>query len=224
MAKNIIIAIDGESGSGKSTLATGIAQILGFKHIDTGAMYRAITWKVIRNNLPIESKEAIQNLLKEIEIHFEDKQGEQKIFINEDDVTKVIRSQEVTSQVSLLAKIPIVRTKMQELQRKEGGKTNSALEGRDIGTVVFPDADIKFFLKANVHTRAKRRYKEIKELNVSLEDVEKNIITRDKIDTTRETSPLKKAADAIEIDTSNYSIEATLEVALKYIREKLDIG
>jgi CMP/dCMP kinase len=215
-SKKIIIAIDGESGSGKSTLAKSLAQVLNFEHIDTGAMYRAVTYQLIIQGIKITDLVAVDKLLKTVLIVFDHK----RVFINNKEVTQEIRAQKTADLVSHVAKIPQVRKKMVELQREAGKKGNTVLEGRDIGTVVFPQADIKFFITADVNIRAERRLAELSEKECSLVEVKANLEKRDLIDSTRELSPLQKATDAIEIDSTQFTIEQTVEQALKQIRKK----
>lgn len=221
MPEKIIIAIDGASGSGKSTLAKGLAKSLHFVYIDTGAMYRAVTWQIMNNNIDINDLEGVKKILAEVTIIFqEEASGIKKIFTNGTEVTELIRTQKVTRKVSYVSKIPQVRKKMVQLQRQQGKQGNVILEGRDIGTVVFPEADIKFFIKASLEVRAQRRLQELREKNISLKQVKDTIKKRDYIDTTREESPLIKASDAIEIDSTNICIAETLKLALGYVRDR----
>ena len=220
MIKNITIAIDGPAGSGKSTAAKMIAEKFGFVYVDTGAMYRAITYIALRDGIA-EDKEKVINMVRRLSLGLKFENGLTRIFANGDEVTDKIRSQEVNSKVSDLSLIPEVRVELVKLQRKLGEYGNIVAEGRDTTTVVFPDADIKIYLTASVDERSKRRYKEFqaKHENISLEEVKHNIETRDQIDSSREISPLKKAEGAIVIDNSNTNIEDEMDFILTKIEE-----
>jgi CMP/dCMP kinase len=219
----IIIAIDGPAGSGKSTTARLAAKNLGLIYIDTGAMYRAVALKVIKSGCKIDDVEKITKIVKSIKINFERVEEEQRIFLNGDDVSEEIRTPEVTNASSPVSAIPAVREVMVELQRKLGKNGGVVMEGRDIGTVVFPEADFKFFLIASLGERAKRRFAEMqkKGMNVNLYDLEKEILARDVRDTSRDTSPLVKAKDAFEIDTTGLSIDEQVGKILSIVNEKL---
>ena len=212
MSKNIIIAIDGPAASGKSTAAKRLAKALGFLYLDTGAMYRAITYAVIKNNI-FNDLAKIFELVKSIELRLKYENGLTRVFINSDEVTDYIRTPEVSGKVSEISRIPEVREEMVRLQRKIAAQGNLVAEGRDITTVVFPSADVKIFMTASLDERAKRRYKEHLEQGdaITFEEVKENLIKRDKIDSSREVSPLKKADDAIELDTTNLSVDEELQ-------------
>ncbi len=212
MSKNIIIAIDGPAASGKSTAAKRLAKALGFLYLDTGAMYRAITYAVIKNNI-FNDLAKIFELVKNIELRLKYENGLTRVFINSDEVTDYIRTPEVSGKVSEISRIPEVREEMVRLQRKIAAQGNLVAEGRDITTVVFPSADVKIFMTASLDERAKRRYKEHLEQGdaITFEEVKENLIKRDKIDSSREVSPLKKADDAIELDTTNLSVDEELQ-------------
>jgi cytidylate kinase len=218
----MIIAIDGPAGSGKSTVTKLLAKKLGFLHIDTGAMYRALTLKTLETNTDIKKSRAVAALARKSKIDLrEDPRGPLKVYLDERDVSLEIRQPQITRHVSDIAKIPGVRKIMLQLQREVGSKHDCILEGRDIGTAVFPDADIKFFIDAQFNERVQRRYKDMKNLKISgvtLTDVAKDLNNRDTIDSTRKCAPLKKAADAVHIDTTHMSIEEVVAVMLKYIR------
>jgi cytidylate kinase len=217
----MIIAIDGPAGAGKSTVAKILAERLGFLYIDTGAMYRALTLRVLEENIDIKNTMRIILTAKNTNIDLKHTQDASfKIFLDGRDVTKGIRQPRITKYVSDIAKIKGVREVMLGLQRKLGSENNAVLDGRDIGTVVFPDAEKKFYIDADFKERVKRRYEELKGLgqDVSLNDVEADLRNRDTIDSTREFAPLKKADDAIYIDTTRMTIEEVVEKTLSYIR------
>jgi cytidylate kinase len=217
----MIIAIDGPAGAGKSTVAKILAQELGFLYIDTGAMYRALTLKVLEKNIDIKDSRSIIETAKNTNIDLNNAQDASlKIFLDGQDVTKGVRQPRITKYVSDIAKIKEVRETMLVLQRRLGRQNNAVLDGRDIGTVVFPDAEKKFYIDADFKERVKRRYQELKGLgqDVSLDDVEADLRKRDTIDSTREFAPLKKAEDAVYIDTTNMSIGEVVDKALSYIR------
>ncbi|MGP2570270.1 (d)CMP kinase [Ornithobacterium rhinotracheale] len=222
--QHIIIAIDGFSSTGKSTIAKQVAKRKNLIHVDTGAMYRAVTLYAIQNNL-IDEKGNVDddfaNHLSEISIEFKYNKAEQinETYLNGQNVENEIREMRVANVVSFIAAIPEVRAFLVEQQRDMGKKQSLVMDGRDIGTVVFPEADYKFFITARPEVRAKRRYDELiaKGKDVNLEEITKNVIERDHIDTTRAISPLKKAEDAIEIDNSDLNREETLEKVLSYL-------
>ena len=204
----MIIAIDGPAGSGKSTIAKLVALELGFEYLDTGAMYRMVTLRLVNKKISLEDIRSIEKELKNMKIDILNN----RFFLNNVDVTDEIRTPIVSENVSKVAKIKEIRYKMVELQREISKSKNTILDGRDIGTVVFPNAEIKIYLIADEVERAKRRYSELKNNSeISFEDVLKNIIERDRIDSTRVESPLKKAEDAIEIDTTGNTIEEVKE-------------
>jgi len=217
----MIIAIDGPAGAGKSTVARTIAQKLGFLYIDTGAMYRALTLKALERKIDEKDTAALIEMARSTSIDLINEQdGSLKIFLDGRDVTSPIRQPRITKLVSDIAKIKGVREIMLGWQRKLGLQRDSVLDGRDIGTVVFPDAGKKFYIDAEFSVRVRRRYKELKELNqgVTLEDIEKDLRNRDNIDSTREFAPLKKADDAIYMDTTELTIEEVVDKVLGYIQ------
>ena len=211
----MIIAIDGPAGSGKSTISKLVAKDLDLIYLDTGAMYRLVTLKALEMGIldgNLEDLDKINELLDNLEIDIR----EDGFFLDGVDVSEEIRKPIVSENVSKIAAIKEVRIKMFDLQRKFSKAKNVILDGRDIGTVVFPNADLKVFLVADARERANRRYKELTEKgeNVSLEEIYQNILMRDKIDSTREEAPLKKAEDAIEVDTTSKSIDEVKEEIL----------
>ena len=213
----MIIAFDGPAGSGKSTIAKIISEKLGITYLDTGAMYRAVTLYFLENNVDFNDENQVKINLEKIELEFIN----DKLYLNNKDVSVQIREKNVNDNVSFVSAIRIVREKMVDLQRKMSGKKSVVLDGRDIGTVVFPNADYKFYVTASVDVRARRRYEEELEKgisNLSFDEVKKSMENRDYIDSNREVTPLRKADDAIEIDTSDMSIDEVLEKILSYIK------
>lgn len=216
----MIVAIDGPAGAGKSTIARIIAQKLGFLYIDTGAMYRALTLKVIEENIDIRDTQRIADTATKSTIDLiNNPDGSLKVLLDGRDVSKEIRKPQITKIVSDIAKIKKVRDIMLLLQRNFGKRGNCVLDGRDIGTVVFPDAEKKFYLDAHFKERVKRRHKELNGLgqNVSASDVESDLSNRDTIDSTREIAPLRKADDAVYVDTTDLSIEEVANKLLSYL-------
>ena len=210
--KNLVIAVDGPAGAGKSIIAKLIADKLNINYIDTGAMYRAITYKCLQNNIDINNEEKVINMAKDCEIDFKDN----NIYLNGDILKDEIRTMEVSKNVSNVAKIKEVRYLMVDIQRRIGKVSSVILDGRDIGSYVFPNANYKFFLVATPEERGKRRYKELidKGYDVNLEEIIDDIIKRDEIDSNREFAPLVKADDAIEIDTTGKSIDEVAQSVL----------
>ncbi len=215
----INIAIDGPSAAGKSTIAKLLAKQLGYVHIDTGAMYRCCAYQSLRNHIELTDLQGLEDMLNHMEISF-DKDG--NVFINDEDVSKSIRTNEISMRTSSIAKILLVREKMVAKQREMAKAKGFILDGRDIGTVVLPDAEVKIFMVASVEARAKRRYEEYKQqgVDISYESIASDIEQRDYQDMNRETSPLKKASDAIEIDTSLLNIEQVVNKVLSIIQKK----
>lgn len=214
-SRKLVIAIDGPAGAGKSTIAKMVAEKLGYAYIDTGAMYRAVTLKLLRQNLPFHPDLA-GSVAEHICVRFQPDAGINKVFLDEEDVTEAIRSHDVTALVSQVSAVESVRSAMVELQRKMGKQGGAVLDGRDIGTVVFPHADVKIFLTANVDERVRRRYNELlaKNQQVDKETLRSEIITRDKYDSEREISPLRCAKDAIYLDTSNIDKDGVVKKIL----------
>ncbi|MDJ0555079.1 MAG: bifunctional pantoate--beta-alanine ligase/(d)CMP kinase [Microcoleaceae cyanobacterium MO_207.B10] len=214
-----IIAIDGPAGAGKSTVTKQVAAKLGLLYLDTGAMYRAVTWMVLQSGIPVEDESQVAELVSQCQINFQSPDNA-NILINDQDVTEAIRSLEVTDYVSAIAAQATVRYFMVEQQQKFGIEGGIVAEGRDIGTHVFPNAELKIFLTASVTERSRRRLKELQQkgqTNISLEKIEKDIISRDQKDSNRDLSPLRKADDAIEISTDYLSIaEVTQKIVDLY--------
>lgn len=213
----MIIAIDGPAGSGKSTIAKLIAEDLGLVYLDTGAMYRLVTLKALNDGI-LGNLDKIIKILDDLRIDIK-KNG---FYLDDTNVSEEIRKPVVSENVSDIAAIREVREKMVDLQRKFSESKNVILDGRDIGTVVFPNADVKIFLIADAKERANRRYRELvaKGENVKIEEIYENILKRDKIDSTRKESPLKKADDAIEVDTTSKNIEEVKNEILYIIKQK----
>lgn len=216
------MAIDGPAGSGKGTVAELVSRKLGFMNIDTGATFRCVTLAMLENNIKLEDDEKIAKLFKEIDIHFEEENEDKKVFLNNIDVTKKIRMKQVNDFVSPVATLKIVRENLLYLQRKMAEGKNVVMEGRDIGTVVFPNADVKIYLVASAEVRAKRRVKQLKTKGIecSYEEALENVRTRDKIDSTRELAPLKMPEDATYIDSSNKTIEEVVNEVLELVNQK----
>ena len=216
--KNLIVAIDGPAGSGKSTISKLIAEKLGLLYIDTGAMYRALTLKAMRKSVRLEDEKVLADLARTTKIELEESNG-LRVLLDGEDVSIPIRTPEVTANVKYIARTPDVRREMVKLQRALGAKSGGVLEGRDIGTVVFPDADFKFYLDASPEVRAKRRYKDMAELGAKqpVEKIKKDIVERETSDINRPVGALKKASDAIYIDTTDLSIEEVIGKVESYI-------
>ncbi len=230
MNKKLIIAIDGHSSCGKSTLAKDISKHFNYRYIDTGAMYRAVTFYVIENKL-YDGKKINEEALKKdldagkiaIDFRYNPKLKKSETYLNGKHIEQEIRGIEVSNLVSPVAVIPFVRKKLVDLQRAMGKEGGIVMDGRDIGTNVFPNADLKIFLTADAEVRAKRRYEELKAKGdkVSIEEILKNVKERDYIDSHRETNPLRQAEDAVLINNSNISISEQAEIVTKMIEEKL---
>ena len=222
--KGLVIAIDGFSSTGKSSISKVVADTLGLIHIDTGAMYRAITLFGLRNfkneKQEIDLSKLLQNL-NEISLEFRENSGKLEIYLNGENVSKEIRATEVSDNVSFIAKQPEVRERLVVLQRDIAEKQGVIMDGRDIGTVVLPNADYKFFLTASADERARRRFLELQSLGIetTIEEVKQNLIERDRIDSERDISPLKQAEDAILIDNTNLNKEETIDLILSYIKK-----
>jgi cytidylate kinase len=223
--KKIIITIDGWSSCGKSTLARQLAKALGYSYIDSGAMYRAITLYFLRNHINWQEPAQVKAALLDIAIDFRINEisGASEIYLNDENVEYVIRDLVIAEKVSDIAAIKEVRTFAVAQQQKLGAQKGIVMDGRDIGTTVFPHAELKFFMTADIAVRVERRYEEMleKNPNISLEDVKANLEMRDYIDSNREVSPLRKAADAIVLDNTHLSIQQQFEMALQIAKNKI---
>lgn len=223
MKKNLSIAIDGPAAAGKSTVAKNVAEELHLVYIDTGAMYRALTYKALNENVNVDEEKGLIDLLKKIDIQLQPSKDGQLVFINGEDVTNNIRSSEVTNNVSAVAKHKDVREMMVRTQQQLAKSGGIVMDGRDIGTHVIPNAEVKVFLVASVEERAKRRHEEnlTKGFPSDLERLREEIKARDKLDSEREVAPLKKAEDAIEIDTTSLSIDDVVTKILYLAKERM---
>ena len=216
------IAIDGPSGSGKSTLAKGVSKRLGIMYLDTGAMYRSCGLYAIKKGIDPKDEAKVTELMDKMDLQIKFMDGEQHMFLDGEDVTGQIRTPEVSRAASNISTLPVVRSKMVDMQRKIAKEQSFVLDGRDIGSNVLPDAKYKFFLTASAEIRAERRIKELNErgdFSQNYEEVLKDIKWRDEQDSTRANAPLVKVADAIEIDTSKIDIDQTLETLLSKVNE-----
>ncbi len=224
--QHIVIAIDGYSGCGKSTTAKGVAKVLEYTYLDSGAMYRAVTLYFINNTVSLEDEQAIKKALGNILITFQYNEATKtnETYLNGINVEREIRGMEVSEMVSPVSAIPAVRKAMVAQQRKLGSQKKVVMDGRDIGTNVFPDAELKVFMTADLQTRAQRRKAELLEKGgeVSLETIKKNLAERDRIDTTRKENPLVKASDAVEIDTTNITIQDQIDKVVALAREIIE--
>lgn len=216
----MVIAIDGPAGSGKSTVSKKVAKSLGLLYIDTGAMYRALTLKAMREGVDLENEEALSALARSTKISLKEA-ARLEVFIDDDNVTDLIRTPEVTNNIRYIARVPGVRHEMVKLQRSMGKREGAVMEGRDITTVVFPDADYKFYLDADADERSRRRHKELIESGqeVDLDSIKEDVLARDNSDFTRPVGPLVKSEDAIVVDTTGFSIEEVVNKILSYIKK-----
>jgi cytidylate kinase len=223
MKQKLSIAIDGPAAAGKSTVAKIIAEHYSYIYIDTGAMYRALTYKALENNIDLHDEDKVADVLSTINIELLPTEEGQNVMVNEVNVTEIIRSNEVTNNVSIVAMHPKVREEMLKRQRQLAREGGVVMDGRDIGTHVLPNAELKIFLRASVEERAKRRHEENQKKGFSsnLEQLKQEIANRDKLDSEREVAPLRKADDAIEIDTTALSILDVVNKIENYIEERL---
>lgn len=217
-----IVAVDGTAGSGKGSVTKVVAERLNLVTIDTGAMYRCVTLAMLEQNIKLEEMDKIAEILKDIKIEFIEKENDKKVFLNGKDVTLQIRSKEVNEFVSPVATIKIVREHLAYLQREMAKSIDVIMEGRDIGTNVFPNADVKIYLDASPEERAERRFRQNKEngIDIPFEEILKNVKERDYIDSHREIAPLTKAPDAVYIDSTGMTIEEEADAVIKVINEK----
>ncbi|MGH7825887.1 MAG: (d)CMP kinase [Candidatus Binatia bacterium] len=218
----LIIAIDGPSGAGKSTLAKRLAKDLGFTYLDTGAMYRALALKILHTRTDLADEPALKTLVANTEINLVERSGSLLVFLDGVEVSDMIRTPEVSQMASKASAVKIVRERMLELQRKAGHKGKVVAEGRDIGTVVFPEAEVKIFLNASVDERARRRFEELRAAGrkVTIEETLREMNERDKRDSERDLAPLCKAADAVTIDNSLLSVSEVAKRALEQVRKR----
>lgn len=223
--KDLVIAIDGPAASGKSTTARLVAQRLGYTYIDTGAMYRAVTLAVIRSGIDPHDRAAVEKLAEGLSIHLERLPDHTlRVILDDEDVSALIRTPGVTSIVSLVSSYKGVRRRLVEFQKRMGECGGVVIDGRDIGTVVFPDADVKVFMVADLTARAQRRQAEFQTMgnDVSVDGLASELAERDRLDTTRDVSPLTKAADAVEIDTSTLTVEEQVDRVIELAEGKLE--
>ena len=225
MTNSAIIAIDGPAGAGKSTVTRQVAMRLGLVYLDTGAMYRAVTWLLQSLNLPVQESKALQQALSDLELRLEAQpQGDQLVWVNGKNVTEQIRTAEITAGVSAVAALPSVRNALTAQQRRLGASGGLVAEGRDIGTAVFPNAELKVYLTATVAERARRRSSDLIQRGLPLPDLqqlEQEINTRDQLDSTRAVAPLCKAADALELVSDGMSIEQVVQQIVSWYEAKL---
>lgn len=218
----MVIAIDGPSGAGKSTLAKRLARDLGFMYLDTGAMYRALALKILRQGVDLADAEALGAVVEKTEIDMIEENHHLRLLLDGEEVSGLIRNPEVSQMASKASALKVVRQRMLELQRTLGGRGKVVAEGRDIGTVVFPEADVKVFLDASAAERARRRYDELRAAgqDVNLAETVREMEERDKRDSERDLAPLRKADDAVMIDSSNLSADAVAHRVMQIIRKK----
>ena len=216
------IAIDGPAGAGKSTIARRVAKELSFIYVDTGAMYRAMALYLLRKEVNRDDTEQIGNICQDAEISIEYQNGEQIVLLNDENVNSYLRTEEVGNMASVSSAVPRVREKLLSLQRKLAKDMSVVMDGRDIGTTILPDADVKIYLTASSLTRAKRRYLELQEKGTvcNLDDIQKDIEERDQRDMSREISPLRQAEDAVLVDSSNLTIQQVVDRILQIFRSK----
>ena len=215
------IAIDGPAGAGKSTIAKKLAKDLGYIYVDTGAMYRAMAYYFLMNNIKSDDVEMISKACQNVEISIVYKDGEQQVILNGENINAYIREEKVGNMASATSVYPVVRTKLVELQRQLAERENVIMDGRDIGTVVLPNANVKIYLTASSAVRAKRRYDELtaKGVDCNIKEIEQDIIERDYRDMHRETSPQKQAEDAVLLDSSDLDIDGVVAAMKKIIKE-----
>ena len=220
MKKRAVITIDGPAGAGKTSIAKIVSRKLGYNYIDTGAMYRAISWKAFREKIDLKAKEKLIKMVRNTKIELKNRAGMVRVYLDGKDITNKIRNKRLAEGASILATVPEVREQLMKIQRRMGSSGGIVVEGRDIGTVVFPRADYKFYLDASIKERALRRYRELKVKGEEgqLAELEKAIRSRDKRDRTRGVAPLKIARDAVVIDSTYMSKKEVVEFILKRIQ------
>lgn len=220
----IAVAIDGPAGAGKSSVAKAVGNQLGFIYVDTGALYRTVGLAALRKGIDASSKAEVEALLKEISVEMDfSEEGGQVVLLNGEDVSGLIRTPEVSMAASDISALPVVRAYLLSLQRNIAKTKNVIMDGRDIGTVVLPDAKVKIFLTASPESRAERRYKELVEkgTETTLKDVLKDVIKRDYNDTNRKAAPLRPAVDSVLVDTTNLDFQGSVDTVVKIIRERI---
>jgi cytidylate kinase len=221
----LIVAIDGPAGSGKSTVARRVAELLGYTHLDSGAMYRGVAWKALRDGVPLDSPAELSALAEKVRIDLVPRDGKLRVILDDEDITELIRTPEVSHAASVVAVVPGVRHPMVAEQRRAGAQGGIVMEGRDIGSVVFPHADLKIFLEASPEVRAERRLLELKEKGeeqLELDKVLADVHQRDRRDRERDMSPLVRAVDAVVVDNTAMDAEETARVIVLCAREKAE--
>lgn len=222
--QGLVIAVDGPAGAGKSTVARRVAAALNYLYIDTGAMYRAIALAVLEEGVGPDDGAAVERLARGLDVELVPSAAGNRVLLEGRDVTERIRAPEVSAAVSQVAALPGVRRRMVQLQRRLAAGGGVVMDGRDIGTVVFPDADVKVFLTASAEERARRRWLELRAAGhaPSLDNIRANIESRDRLDSTRDVAPLRKAEDAVEIDTTDKTVDEVVDQVLELVRKELD--
>jgi len=221
--KKLIVAIDGPAGAGKSTVAKRLAHELGYTYMDTGAMYRAFAWKVMQDEIDLEDETSLRKILSETKIDLKKDNGQLRVFLDEVDITDRIRTPVLSQMASKVSTLRAVRERMVELQRAMGREGGVVVEGRDIGTIVFPKAEVKIYLDASSQERARRRFEELKAQGkgINLKETLKEMEERDRRDQEREVAPLRKAKDAVVIDSTQLDAEGVMERIMREVRNKL---
>ncbi len=224
--KKLVITIDGPAGAGKTTVSKALAERLQYKYIDTGALYRGVAFEAKAKGISPDDEQQLEILCKDLELKFVRNNKGVCLYSGETDISDHIRTPEMSMMASAVSAHPVVRKALLGLQRKMGAEKAAVFEGRDMGTVVFPQADVKFFLTADLKVRASRRHRELEEKKSpqKFEEVEKDMDRRDTNDSSRAAAPLKPADDAISIDSTQYSVEAVIELMMKHINEKIAVG
>ncbi len=220
--RKLLITIDGPAGAGKTTVSRTLANRLNYNYIDTGALYRGVAFEAKAAGIPSNDDKKLEDLCRRLELKFIRNEKGTRLFSGTTDITDHLRTPEMSMMASAVSARPIVRQALLDVQHKMGAEKAAVFEGRDMGTVVFPEADVKFFLTADLKTRAKRRYKELaKKAPQNLDNVEKDMKLRDQNDSTRDTAPLKSADDAVLIDSTDIPVEGVVEKMMDYINQKL---